>query len=478
MFALDDQPFNSGMSLRPEEPQILTSVDAEEAVIGGILIDENALDRVVSILKPYHFSAGNLKTIYEVCLDLLEANIRIDIGSVTQRLRDLEQLDQVGGFAGITRILNRTVSAVNIDYQAQIIVERCGRRNLVQAGQEIVEAAQFTAAPLAEILDRSQSRLVDIAGLMQSRESQVPENLDEISTREFAYLESGAPPDVIRTGLIDYDNILGGWVRANLHMVLGLTGMGKTQFLIYCASIVAASYRQPVIIFSCEMSKREIFNRLLSRVTGIPSRRLRDRLIGDEEWDAIAQATDFLSGLPIVIHDNPDPSHAEVQAVLRQTLRKEEQRLRQVALAMGTEPPQARLGLVLFDYLQILSGEGWGNHENRVQTLRGITRRMFATAKDFDVPFVTLAQVAPDVRKRSNARPGLDDIADAKGTANDCYSVTALHREEVVNPEAANLRNIAELIVLKNREGETGTAQVLFQPDRCNFLNAARNAYQ
>jgi len=371
-----------------------TNVEAEEAILGGILIDPEAISRIAELLRPEFFAITAHQVIYRSVLDLFFKGEPTDLMTVTTRLADRNQLEQVGGQTKLAQLVDRTVSAVNIDQYAVLVEDKYQRRKLIEAGNNIVQLGYETATPLETVLDRAEQQIFSIT---QDRPQQDLVSIGETLNQTFQDLENrneGLTLPGILCGFYDLDAMTGGFQRSDLIIVAGRPAMGKTAFCTNIAHHIAAGPQKlPVAIFSLEMSKEQLVQRILSGEARIESNRLRSGRISQNEWEPISTAIGRLSELPLFIDDTPNITVTEMRSKAR----------RLQAEQGGT------LGLILLDYLQLMEGSS----DNRVQELSRITRSLKGLARELSVPIIALSQLSRGVEARTNKRPMMSDLRES-----------------------------------------------------------------
>jgi len=428
-----------------------TSIEAEEAILGGILIDPTAISRVADLLKPEFFAITAHQRIFTVAMSLLTQGHCADLMTVTNWLTDHGQLDSIGGLTKLAQLVDRTVSAVNIDQYAGLVEEKYRRRKLMEAGINIAESAGQTARDLEEIIAEAETNILSINSRAASQEfSTIGNCLAEV----WASLENGAPPGYL-TGLHDLDELIGGLTRKDLIVVAARASMGKTWFANHLTLQITKKYGLPVVFFSAEMSKEALSKRFLAQIAGVNSQRLMWNKIYEEEWPELSKAVGELSELPIIIDDTPGTSltPASMRSVLRRVERE-----------YGSP------GLVILDYLQLL---GERNAGNRAQDIGALAGHCKAIAKDFNVPFLALAQINRGVEGRNDKRPLMSDLKDSGDTEQDADTCICLYRDGYYNTESTE-RDKIELIVRKQRNGALGTAKCWFNPEKGTFRNISK----
>jgi replicative DNA helicase len=427
------------------------NVDAEESILGGILLDSEAIGRVVDLLQPEAFYISTHKEIYKAALALHNGGKPTDLMSVTTWLYDHELLEKVGGTSKLAELVDRTVSAVNIDRYAALVMDKYLRRQLIQAGNEIVQLGYETSLELETVLDHSEQK---IFGLTQERPQQGLTPISETLVQTFQEIET-RHQDVALPGLAsnfyDLDAMTGGFQRSDLIIIAGRPSMGKTSFAVGIARNIAEKF--PVAIFSLEMSKEQLVQRLLASEAGIESNYLRTGRIAAKDWENLSYALGTLAELPIYIDDSAN-----------QTVMQMRSQARRLQAEQG-----GKLGLILIDYLQLMEGSG---SDNRVQELSRITRSLKGLARELNVPVIALSQLSRGVEARTNKRPMMSDLRESGSIEQDSDLIIMLYRDSYYNPDSPD-RDIAEVIITKHRNGPTGTVKLLFKPELTKFLNLA-----
>ncbi|MEG4024508.1 replicative DNA helicase [Microcoleus sp. S13C4] len=371
-----------------------TNIEAEEAILGGILIDPEAISRIAELLRPEFFAITAHQVIYRSALGLFLQGQPTDLMTVTTALTDRNQLEQVGGLTKLAQLVDRTVSAVNIDQYAVLVEDKYQRRKLIEAGNNIVQLGYETATPLETVLDRAEQEIFSIT---QERPQQDLVSIGETLNQTFQDLENrneGLTLPGIPCGFYDLDAMTGGFQRSDLIIVAARPAMGKTAFCTNIAHHIAAGLQKlPVAVFSLEMSKEQLVQRILSSEAKIESNRLRSGRISQNEWEPISTAIGNLSELPLFIDDTPNITVTEIRSKVR----------RLQAEQGGT------LGLVLLDYLQLMEGSS----DNRVQELSRITRSLKGLARELNVPIIALSQLSRGVEARTNKRPMMSDLRES-----------------------------------------------------------------
>ena len=429
------------------------NIEAEEAILGGILLDPEAISRVLEMLRPEFFALPSHQTIYRGMVELYQQGKPTDLMTVTTWLGDRDLLEKVGGQIKLASLVERTISAVNIDQYAALVVDKFLRRKLIQAGNEIVDIGYQTAIELETVLDSAEQKVFN---LTQERPQQELVSISETLVNTFQDIEDrneGVALPGLPCGFYDLDAMTGGFQRSDLIIVAGRPSMGKTSFAINIAHNIAMTQKLPIAIFSLEMSKEQLVQRLLASEAKIESNRLRAGRISQNEWEPLIQAIGTLSEQPIFIDDTPNITVNEMRSKARR---------------LQTENGGA-LGLILLDYLQLMEGSG---SDNRVQELSRITRSLKGLARELCVPIISLSQLSRSVETRTNKRPMMSDLRESGSIEQDADLVVMLYREEYYNPDTPD-RGIAEVIITKHRNGPVGTIKLLFDSQFTRFRNLA-----
>ncbi|MBD2243753.1 replicative DNA helicase [Nostoc sp. FACHB-888] len=426
------------------------NIEAEEAILGGILLDPEAISRVSDRLLPEAFYISAHKDIYQAAVRLHTQGKPTDLLSVTSWLTDHDMLARIGGRNKLATLVDRTVSAVNIDALAGLVMEKYLRRQLIKAGNEIVHLGYETETELPTVLDQAEQKVFGVtqerpqSGLVHISDTLI-NNFQDIEDRNQGIALPGIP-----CGFYDLDAMTSGFQRSDLIIVAGRPSMGKTAFCLNLAHNIAASYKLPVAVFSLEMSKEQLTQRLLASEAQIESSYLRTGRLSQTQWEPLSRAIGILSEMPIYIDDTPNITVTQMRS-----------QARRLQAEVGTE-----LGLIVIDYLQLMEGAG----DNRVQELSKITRQLKGLARELSVPVIALSQLSRGVEARTNKRPMLSDLRESGSIEQDADLVIMLYRDEYYSPDTPD-RGIAEVIIAKHRNGPTGTAKLLFNPQFTKFQN-------
>lgn len=425
------------------------NIEAEESILGGILLDPKALGKISDSLIPEAFYVTTHQDIYRAALALQEKKKPTDLMTVSSWLQDNHLLDEIGGMPRLIQLIERTVSAANIDRYAELVMEKYMRRQLISTSGEIIELARDTTLDLENIFDESEQK---IFRLTQKRPQEglifLGDTLIETFNKIEQMHETTTLPG-IETQFYDLDAMTSGLQPSDLIIIAGRPSMGKTSFALNIAYNIAQQ-NLPVAVFSLEMSKEQLTQRLLSSETHIESNRIRSARLSQNDLEKVFNGLDKLLKLPIYIDDTPNLTVGQMRSQVRR---------------LQTEK-KGQIGLVLIDYLQLM-GEGG---DNRVQELSKITRSLKALAREINAPVIALSQLSRAVESRNNKRPMMSDLRESGALEQDSDLIMMLYRDEYYNPDSLD-RGLAEVIITKHRNGPTGTIKLLFQSEFTKFLN-------
>ena len=429
------------------------NLEAEEVVLGGILLDPDAIGRVADILQPEAFYLGAHREIYRTALMLHSQGKPTDLTAMGAWLADTGQLEKVGGTARLSELVDRTLSTASLETVARLVMDKHLRRQLIRSGNNVIRLGFDQSKPMEQVLDEAEQKIFAIS---QSKPSAGLTPTAAILTSTFNEIESrslGTSVAGIPVNFYDLDAITQGLQRSDLIIVAGRPAMGKTSIVLNIAKNVAQLHNLPVCVFSLEMSKEQLTYRLLSMEVGIESGRLRTGRLQQEEWPLLGQAINTLGQLPVFIDDKPNAGVLEMRSLCRRLMAEQ-----------GRD-----LGLVVIDYLQLMEGS---TPDNRVQELSRITRGLKGMARELNVPVMALSQLSRGVEARTNKRPMLSDLRESGSIEQDADLVLMIYRDEYYNPDTPD-RGITEVIVTKHRNGPVGTVKLLFEPQFTRFRNLA-----
>ena len=428
------------------------SIEAEEAVLGAILINPNeTMNRVVEILKPESFYSPRNKLIYEAMMLLFNQNKPIDSLSIAEYFNSKNALDSIGGREYLNDLVIDTILTSNIEYYANIIKESALKRELINAGSLIIEESfknpeSKTSLEYAEklIFEISQSKT---SGQLETLSSILPETVEQL---EYRYNNKGTYTGV-PSDYYDLDAMTAGFQRSDLIILAARPSMGKTAFALNIGQNIAIQHKIPVAIFSLEMSKVQLVQRILCSEAEIDAQRVRTGDIAPGDWQRIAECMDKLHVSPLYIDDTAGVSVSDIRAKCRR---------------LKMQRPD--LGMVIIDYLQLIDDK---SSSDRIQQISAISRGLKSLARELNVPIIALSQLSRKVEERNDKRPMLSDLRESGAIEQDADIVMFIYREEYYDKENPNVKNKAKIIIAKQRNGPTGEVELLFQGATTKFKN-------
>lgn len=436
------------------------SVEAEQSVLGGLLIDNSAWDGAADLLNESDFYRFEHKHIYTAVGKLINAGKPADVVTVFDELTSLGRAEECGGLSYLNALAQSVPSAANLRRYAEIVRERAILRKLVSTSDEIATAAMNPQGrAVTQILDEAEGKIFRI-GEEGSRSKQGFQAIDQLMIglmdRVNELAESGAQ-DVtgVRTGFYDLDKQTAGLQPGDLIVLAARPSMGKTAFAVNIAENVAINEGLPVVIYSMEMGAAQLALRMVGSIGRIDQSHLRTGQLKDDEWGRLAEAVDKLGKSSIFIDESPGLSPSEVRA-----------RARRQARICG------QLGLIVIDYLQLMSGNGGGSEENRATVLGEISRGLKALAKELKCPVIALSQLNRSVEQRPDKRPMMSDLRESGAIEQDADIIMFIYRDDYYNKDSKE-PNVAEVIIGKQRNGPTGTVKLFFQKNQTRFENLA-----
>ncbi len=427
------------------------NTEAEEAVLGALLIDPEAVFRVLSFLRADHFYLRKHRWIYEAIVALHERREPLDFLTLTTELEQREQLEAVGGGAYISQLINAVPSAINIESYAHMVEETSIRRNLLDAASDIAQFAYDEEQSINEVVDRSERTLFAIS---QKRASRDLRPVQEVVDSYYSWVENlyehrgevmGVP-----SGFRDLDMLLGGFQRSDLLILAARPGVGKTSLMLTLA-LKAAERGRTIAVFSLEMSAEQLVQRMVSGISRIDAQRLRLGNLLDDDWPRFTEAIAHLAELSIYIDDTPALTPIQLRTKCRRL------------------HSEHGMDMVFVDYLQLMTSGS--RIENRVQEVSYLSRSLKALAREMDVPVMTASQLSRAVEKRQDKHPVLSDLRESGSIEQDADVVMFIYRDELYNDQT-ELQNIAEVMVAKHRSGPTGNINLYFNKKLTQFLDA------
>ena len=431
------------------------SIEAERSVLGGLMLDDNAWDRISGNLAAEDFYRSDHRMIYRVMQDLVEKNKPIDIITISESLEAVGELENVGGLAFVSDLASSTPTASNIQAYAEIVRERATVRKLISVAHEIADSGYNPAGrSSAKLLDEAESKVFRISDERPS--SGGPESVRPLLTKaveriDLLFQTKGAITG-LSTGFRDLDEITSGLQDSDLVVVAGRPSMGKTAFMMNIAESAVIDGDAPVLVFSLEMPADALVLRMLSSLGRIDQSKIRTGQLGDDDWPRLTAAVTLLNDKPLFIDDTPALTPNEVRS-----------RARRVAREHGS------LGMIVIDYLQLMQVSGTA--ENRAGEISEISRSLKSIAKEFECPVVAGSQLNRSLEQRPDKRPVMSDLRESGAIEQDADVIMAVYRDEVYHDDAE--KGIAEIIILKQRNGPIGRKKLAFQGQFTKFEDLA-----
>lgn len=432
------------------------AVDLEEAVLGAVMLEKDAIISIMDILTPESFYVEAHQKIFSTILDLASNHRPVDILTVTEELKNRQELEEVGGPYYITQLSSRVASAANLEYHAHIVAQKYIQRELIRVSSEIQKKAYDESMDVDELLDFSEEQLFAVAeGNVKKQTSKLNvlikeaiKQIEEASQNEDNL--SGVP-----SGFTSLDRLTSGWQKSDLVIIASRPSMGKTAFVLSMTRNMAVEHQKGVAIFSLEMSAIQLVNRLIVAETELPSDRIRNGNLRNYEWEQLDYKIKNLDDAPIYIDDTPALSIFEFRAKCRRLKANHD------------------IQVIFVDYLQLMSGPG-DNNGNREQEVSVISRSLKAVAKELDVPILALSQLNRSVEMRSGTkRPQLSDLRESGAIEQDADLCMFIHRPEkygfLEDEQGNSMKDIAEIIVAKHRNGPLGDVQLKFREQYAKY---------
>jgi replicative DNA helicase len=441
------------------------SVDAEQSVLGGLLLENDALDKVADILSAQDFYRHDHKAIFQHIAKLIEHNRPADIVTVAESLESTAELSGVGGIAYLGALAQSTPTAANIRRYAEIVHERAVMRQLVVVGSGIAESAYApNGRDAQQLLDEAEAKIFQIAeGGKKSSQGfvdikvllpQVADRIDQLFSRDNPSDVTGVP-----TGFTDLDSMTSGMQGGDLIIVAGRPSMGKTAFSLNMAENVALDTGLPVAVFSMEMASTQLAMRMIGSVGRLDQHRMRTGKLEDEDWEKLTTALGRLNEAPIFIDEGAGLSSFDVRARARRLHRQ-----------------TGKLGLIVVDYLQLMAAPAGRQGENRATEIAEISRSLKAVAQELDCPVVAVSQLNRSVEQRPDKRPVMSDLRESGAIEQDADVILFIYRDEVYNPDSVD-KGTAEIIIAKQRNGPIGRVRLTFIGQHTRFENYAGSGH-
>ncbi|MBS0436349.1 MAG: replicative DNA helicase [Proteobacteria bacterium] len=437
------------------------SIEAEQSVLGGLLLDNSAWDRAGDLLTDSDFYRWEHRHIYAAIGALINATRPADVITVFEQLQSLGKAEECGGLVYLNALAQSVPSAANLRRYAEIVRERAILRKLVATSDEIATAAfNPQGRQVSEILDEAEGKIFRI-GEEGSRSKQGFQSMDQLVVQlidRVNELHENGAEDVtgVRTGFYDLDKMTAGLQPGDLIVLAARPSMGKTAFALNIGENVAVNEGLPVVVFSMEMGAAQLALRMVGSMGRIDQSNLRTGRLRDDEWGRLSEAVEKLGKVSMFIDESPGLTPSEVRA-----------RARRQARQCG------QLGLIIVDYLQLMSGSGGGSDENRATEIGEISRGLKSLAKELKCPVIALSQLNRSVETRTDKRPMMSDLRESGAIEQDADVIMFIYRDEYYTKEACKEPGVAEIIIGKQRNGPTGTCKLTFLKPLTKFDNLA-----
>ncbi|MFH0805892.1 MAG: replicative DNA helicase [Patescibacteria group bacterium] len=435
------------------------NIEAEQSVLGCLMLDKDSIIKVTDILKPDDFYKGIHSNIYYVMLELYEKNEPIDLLSLTNRLKEKKQLEDIGGNSYLTSLVNAVPTAAHVVHYAKIIKSKKTLRDLIDASYQITQLSYEEPEDIENLVDSVEQKIFSVS--QQSTRQKfilIKDNLEEAFERIDKLHRGDGVTRGIPTGFVDLDNYLAGFQKSDLIILASRPSLGKTTLALDFARNTAIRNKKPVAVFSIEMSKEQLVDRIICSQAGVDLWKMRTgKLSGegpDNDFQKIQHALDELSVAPIFIDDTPSPTIMQIRTMARR---------------LQTEHD---IGLIMIDYLQMIQPRN--PSDSPVQQMTEISRNLKALARELNLPILALSQLNRAVENRSPAIPKLSDLRDSGAIEQDADVVLFIYREDKDRRDSEK-KNIAEIIIAKHRNGPTGKIELFFNESQVSFKNLERH---
>lgn len=426
------------------------NIEAEQAVLGAVFLDREALIRASEIIKPEDFYRTTHQRIYQVMMELFEDDQPVDLVTVTTELNNRKWLEEIGGVSYLSDLANSVPTAANIGYYANNVEEKSILRRLIKAATQIASSGYAGEDVVADVLSQAEKSILDIAGRRTS-DGFIPIKDVLLETYERIELLHNSNSDLtgIPSGYRDLDKMTSGFQASDLIILAARPSVGKTAFALNVAQNVAARAGETVAIFSLEMSAPQLVQRMLCAEGNIDANRMRTGSFQESDWEKLTMAISTLSKAPIYIDDSPGITVSQIRSKCRRL--KAEQ----------------GLGVILIDYLQLIHGSG---RENRQQEISAISRTLKGIARELNCTVIALSQLSRAVEQRQDKRPMLSDLRESGSIEQDADIVAFLYRDDYYDQETEN-KNVIEILIAKQRNGPVGKVELAFLKEYNKFVN-------
>lgn len=430
------------------------NLEAEQAILGAVLLDKSALYAVTERLMSEDFYRSSHQKIFSVMLELAERQEPIDLITVTAELQDRKELDEIGGVSYLSDLANAVPTAANVDYYAQIVEEKAVLRRLIRVATQIASSGYSAAEEVDELIGEAEKKILELSS-RKTKGDFIPIKdvlMETFEKIEFLYHNRGGSTG-IPSGYTDLDRMTSGFQRSDLIILAARPSVGKTAFALNVAQNVAIRAKETVAIFSLEMSAAQLVQRMVCAEANIDAHKLRTGMLEESDWEKLTMGISALSQAPIYIDDTPGITVTDIRSKCRRL------------------QAEKGLGMILIDYMQLIQGRGRG--DNRQQEISEISRTLKMIARELNVPVIALSQLSRAVEQRQDKRPMMSDLRESGSIEQDADIVAFLYRDDYYNPETEK-KNIIEILIAKQRNGPTGKVELVFLKNFNKFVNLDR----
>lgn len=434
------------------------NTDAEASLLGSLFVDADAIVRIADIIVKEDFYEERHALIYEAVTKLYNKHRPIDVLTISNQLKEDGHIDTIGGASYLAELTNMVPTAAHVVQYAEIVASKSTRRRLIKVSEELVTLGYDESKEISEVIESAESELFNVS---QNHVQQDISSIESILASSFERLDElhkdkgkirGVP-----TGFKDLDNMIAGLQRSDLFILAARPAMGKTSFVLNLAHNISVKSQQPVLFFSLEMGKEQLVDRLLSVESGVDAWNIRTGNLSDKDFEKLGEAMGALGEAPLYIDDSPGLTVSELRTKARR------------------EMHQRQLGLIIVDYLQLMSGGSrYSNEGNRVQEISEISRGLKLIARELNVPVIALSQLSRSVESRTPAHPQLSDLRESGSIEQDADIVAFMYRDEYYNPENTQKPGILEIMIKKHRNGPTGNVELYFEKNKQRYRSLSR----
>lgn len=430
--------------------------EAEEYILGGVLLENSSLDAITEILSPEDFYAERNRIIFEEMIRLMDRGLPVDMVSLTEAIEQKGRLDKVGGASYIGQLADNIPTTANIEYYARLVRDKSVLRALITGAGEIIKSARTPAGEVNDVLETAEQIIYAINKQVKERKgglTKIGVPLHDLYHNLSRMAKGEIDQGVVPTGFGDLDNqLLGGLHKSDLIIVAGRPSMGKTSLAMNIAQYVSVTEQLPVAVFSLEMGIEQLVLRMLASEAWINQGHVRSAtslsMLKKEDWSKLLEASGRLSEAPLYIDDTPGISPLEIRAKIRRLISQEDIRM------------------IVVDYLQLMTIKG--RTDSREQEISEISRTLKAIAKEFNIPVIAISQLNRRVEERGDKRPMMSDLRESGAIEQDADVICFIYRDDVYNPDSTE-KGIAEIILAKHRNGPTGTIKLKWLPEYTKF---------